>query len=102
MAATARGYTLSLHYALPISWAPGNTAAPGPARALGRPQTPHTAQSNPLAAWRRPCAVSEVVLKRSEEHTSELQSRFDSVCRLLLEKKNLRACDLISLPSSQA
>src|SRR5207249_9596789 len=28
------------------------------------------------------------VLGRSEEHTSELQSRFDLVCRLLLEKKN--------------
>src|SRR5699024_1759269 len=27
--------------------------------------------------------------QRSEEHTSELQSRFDLVCRLLLEKKNL-------------
>src|SRR5699024_12049822 len=27
------------------------------------------------------------VLVRSEEHTSELQSRFDLVCRLLLEKK---------------
>src|SRR5699024_12409173 len=27
-------------------------------------------------------------LPRSEEHTSELQSRFDLVCRLLLEKKN--------------
>src|SRR5699024_12140545 len=26
---------------------------------------------------------------RSEEHTSELQSRFDLVCRLLLEKKNI-------------
>src|SRR5699024_12038342 len=26
--------------------------------------------------------------RRSEEHTSELQSRFDLVCRLLLEKKN--------------
>src|SRR5699024_12488303 len=26
---------------------------------------------------------------RSEEHTSELQSRFDFVCRLLLEKKNI-------------
>src|SRR5207249_8473480 len=29
-----------------------------------------------------------VRLERSEEHTSELQSRFDLVCRLLLEKKN--------------
>src|SRR5699024_12394649 len=28
-------------------------------------------------------------LDRSEEHTSELQSRFDLVCRLLLEKKNI-------------
>src|SRR5699024_12074864 len=31
---------------------------------------------------------SELSQKRSEEHTSELQSRFDLVCRLLLEKKN--------------
>src|SRR5699024_11369570 len=29
----------------------------------------------------------EAYLNRSEEHTSELQSRFDLVCRLLLEKK---------------
>src|SRR6266513_2818361 len=33
-------------------------------------------------------AVLEVQRVRSEEHTSELQSRFDLVCRLLLEKKN--------------
>src|SRR5699024_11306353 len=32
-------------------------------------------------------AQSEITI-RSEEHTSELQSRFDLVCRLLLEKKN--------------
>src|SRR5438067_6914243 len=31
---------------------------------------------------------------RSEEHTSELQSRFDLVCRLLLEKKNTRSSTL--------
>src|SRR5207249_8458428 len=36
----------------------------------------------PLSAVRLKCA-----LLRSEEHTSELQSRFDLVCRLLLEKK---------------
>src|SRR5699024_11319768 len=29
-----------------------------------------------------------IISARSEEHTSELQSRFDLVCRLLLEKKN--------------
>src|SRR5207249_5213664 len=34
---------------------------------------------------RRLCTTSE----RSEEHTSELQSRFDLVCRLLLEKKKI-------------
>src|SRR5207249_539070 len=32
------------------------------------------------------CLLDDVL--RSEEHTSELQSRFDLVCRLLLEKKN--------------
>src|SRR5207249_11745271 len=59
---------LSLHDALPI-------CRPSPASPAARcwPSTPsHT--------WtRRGC--------RSEEHTSELQSRFDLVCRLLLEKK---------------
>src|SRR5438067_6728933 len=30
---------------------------------------------------------SDAATRRSEEHTSELQSRFDLVCRLLLEKK---------------
>src|SRR5699024_7504307 len=33
-------------------------------------------------------ADADLVVTRSEEHTSELQSRFDLVCRLLLEKKN--------------
>src|SRR5207249_5209767 len=36
----------------------------------------------------RPIFVGERTNVRSEEHTSELQSRFDLVCRLLLEKKN--------------
>src|SRR5699024_11735502 len=35
--------------------------------------------------------------QRSEEHTSELQSRFDLVCRLLLEKKNTKHSQLILL-----
>src|SRR5699024_11693341 len=39
---------------------------------------------SPAAAWQSP---SPGVQWRSEEHTSELQSRFDLVCRLLLEKK---------------
>src|SRR5438067_5172911 len=38
---------------------------------------------------------------RSEEHTSELQSRFDLVCRLLLEKKNSTTSTHLSrIPSS--
>src|SRR5437667_11320465 len=38
--------------------------------------------------------VSDLVLtkQRSEEHTSELQSHHDLVCRLLLEKKKQRPC----------
>src|SRR5438067_10031498 len=34
-----------------------------------------------------PRAADSIIAERSEEHTSELQSRFDLVCRLLLEKK---------------
>src|SRR6266704_5391117 len=34
---------------------------------------------------------------RSEEHTSELQSRFDLVCSLLLEKKKKNTCRVMSL-----
>src|SRR5207249_9868072 len=37
---------------------------------------------------REPGEVEVLLDHRSEEHTSELQSRFDLVCRLLLEKKN--------------
>src|SRR5699024_11426295 len=55
-----------------------------------------TSSSNTRLAGRSPTrsdsAVSAAALTfagpRSEEHTSELQSRFDLVCRLLLEKKN--------------
>src|SRR5436309_10564233 len=41
----------------------------------------------PLPAARRPADDQPVVGQRSEEHTSELQSRENLVCRLLLEKK---------------
>src|SRR5207249_11102551 len=69
-----------------------------------RPSRPHAPESLPrrllpAAARRRPSSTgrnsrspprpetrSRVAI-RSEEHTSELQSRFDLVCRLLLEKK---------------
>src|SRR5207249_8205835 len=49
-------------------------------------------RSNDLALAMNPETAAAVILEpvqgeRSEEHTSELQSRFDLVCRLLLEKK---------------
>src|SRR3712207_7412125 len=89
--ATTEIYTLSLHDALPISCAPsaaagsgrGRRGAPGapvPARRRGRPRP-----QPPMPLARRPIAIS--VSRRSEEHTSELQSRQYLVCRLLLEKK---------------
>src|SRR5438067_1406468 len=42
-----------------------------------------------------PTATGQKTVERSEEHTSELQSRFDLVCRLLLEKKknNKKGCE---------
>src|SRR5699024_12185618 len=55
-------------------------------------RTPYA--EHPLRATLRlaPAGVSDEVTltaARSEEHTSELQSRFDLVCRLLLEKKKI-------------
>src|SRR5699024_12433034 len=44
-----------------------------------------------IAVWVGLFAAGVILdLSRSEEHTSELQSRFDLVCRLLLEKKKRR------------
>src|SRR5437773_7321529 len=79
-------YTLSLHDALPIC---------RPARARPRRLRLLRAQGRRrLSKWycphRRPAGFP-----RSEEHTSELQSHHDLVCRLLLEKKkNNKQSDL--------
>src|SRR5437868_13932311 len=71
-------YTLSLHDALPIS-----------ATADSEPRTGQTPSG--LSRSVRPTGPNGTdpmgSVPRSEEHTSELQSRFDLVCRLLLEKK---------------
>src|SRR6266498_4848423 len=70
--ATTEIYTLSLHDALPISSSCARAAS-------GRERTHSSPRRRPRA--RRP--------GRSEEHTSELQSRPHLVCRLLLEKKKI-------------
>src|SRR5699024_11932656 len=43
-----------------------------------------------------PNASNPYFKDRSEEHTSELQSRFDLVCRLLLEKKKMKSSRLLA------
>src|SRR5256885_17023065 len=74
--ATTEIYTLSLHDALPISqqlqWIVALES-----------DVEHAAPGNLLAA----AAVLAREPQRSEEHTSELQSPCNLVCRLLLEKK---------------
>src|SRR5688572_31783508 len=76
--ATTEIYTLSLHDALPICRRCGRWA-PSP-----RPPVPRCRTSR----WRW-CGgrTSTATSTRSEEHTSELQSQSNLVCRLLLEKK---------------
>src|ERR1019366_10674138 len=65
--ATTEIYTLSLHDALPIS----------------------SRRGRGITSWAGPpCLIGR---RRSEEHTSELQSLTNLVCRLLLEKKKYKA-----------
>src|SRR2546430_9899057 len=82
--ATTEIYTLSLHDALPIC-----------AAAIERRQP----------AQARRCRAREITVDdehRSEEHTSELQSQSNLVCRLLLEKKkNKSVCAVSSTANSQ-
>src|SRR6267143_6305616 len=66
--ATTEIYTLSLHDALPI---------PGCNQSISN-ITMSILSADCITSWRA---------RRSEEHTSELQSQFHLVCRLLLEKK---------------
>src|SRR5260370_38875604 len=79
--ATTEIYTLSLHDALPIC-----IRTPIPCEQMGQWSR---------KSWRELLAIKDILEKRykdvqdrSEEHTSELQSHLNIVCRLLLEKKN--------------
>src|SRR5262249_61647848 len=81
-------YTLSLHDALPIFHGPftqvhRHAAGEGDIR---RPDL-QVAVVGAGQDLRRDQACGQYVLPRSEEHTSELQSLTNLVCRLLLEKK---------------
>src|SRR6266849_10373125 len=70
--ATTEIYTLSLHDALPVSFGHGVAAFCSGMR-----------------------STSARATTRSEEHTSELQSRVDLVCRLLLEKKKINKAAIV-------
>src|SRR5699024_12256756 len=95
-------HPLSLHDALPIS------TSPIPMSTASTAETRAWVRMKPLSVFHERVATSVTCAparapetrrtkgrksgpslrkKRSEEHTSELQSRFDLVCRLLLEKK---------------
>src|SRR2546430_17616835 len=76
--ATTEIYTLSLHDALPISVETGRTF-------FTLPSAVFTFLPPSLAKPGTSAAAGDG--KRSEEHTSELQSQSNLVCRLLLEKK---------------
>src|SRR2546430_15003597 len=100
--ATTEIYTLSLHDALPISRAASSPRPPDrSARALRR--------LGRCTSWSGSDALARCALRsgasarpplrlpwRSEEHTSELQSQSNLVCRLLLEKKKKKATCCIS------
>src|SRR2546430_4284606 len=82
--ATTEIYTLSLHDALPIYRHAARESRSG-RRAVHRPGIrPHRGSGPPGAGLRGP-----PLHHRSEEHTSELQSQSNLVCRLLLEKKKI-------------
>src|SRR3712207_8896826 len=86
--ATTEIYTLSLHDALPISAGlPPRGRPPGRLRRLPGTGAAALVQAAGVTqgALQRPPPQSTCT--RSEEHTSELQSRQYLVCRLLLEKK---------------
>src|SRR5206468_11791089 len=94
-------YTLSLHDALPICelWPAEKVFIDGRLEVIGEDFFQKYLAINGGPGWadmmRRydpnlalvPHTSIDLLSRRSEEHTSELQSRSDLVCRLLLEKK---------------
>src|SRR2546430_10759957 len=81
--ATTEIYTLSLHDALPICWSRGGRQF----RKTAGTRSWEQAEGVKLQLQAQ-LTGTPIPHARSEEHTSELQSQSNLVCRLLLEKKN--------------
>src|SRR5690606_41570149 len=96
--AITRSYTHSLHDALPISASHARGGFAGSGRGscgLGSPPPEGVERSRPCPRRACPWTARRTARSlgpgaRSEEHTAELQSRENLVCRLLLEKKKKR------------
>src|SRR2546430_11110104 len=95
--ATTEIYTLSLHDALPIL---------GTTTVLGRSAAGHRMTKSARVSSERHVTMLQRHVSlggyssrlRSEEHTSELQSQSNLVCRLLLEKKKTVECSVTIAP----
>src|SRR5687768_18399639 len=92
--ATTELYTLSLHDALPISRGFSGSVLRASSQSFSARSSSILARTRAQQRALRSGALSgrgrnnrSAWLMRSEEHTSELQSRLHLVCRLLLEKK---------------
>src|SRR2546428_9364588 len=85
--ATTEIYTLSLHDALPIFFSDEPKIETSGPDVLAF-YVPYHFPRWPWGIYIRESGLVYLECRRSEEHTSELQSRSDLVCRLLLEKKN--------------
>src|SRR5439155_20335740 len=99
-ASTTEIYTLSLHDALPIYVGPSVLAG----LIRGYPSRQLEAILAQLVRYlsHPRLAVRQLAALRSEEHTSELQSRGHLVCRLLLEKKKKKHLNIINLAPTKA
>src|SRR5438132_2795302 len=88
---TDKHYTISLHDDLPICHKairlPSDPAANAVAAMMVVACTTCSGATPPSSTRRK--RNGTIVPRRSEEHTSELQSHSDLVCRLLLEKKKI-------------
>src|SRR2546429_3467852 len=98
--ATTEIYTLSLHDALPICLPVSSRHAATLFPALVFLQVQRSGKSLGHLSSSTPAQVPDT--RRSEEHTSELQSRLHLVCRLLLEKKKKKNTILRSVTIRQS